>query len=504
MSRSDASSKQILQPFDRVAIGLILLLSVLIGLLLLQGDRTLPRVRDFSWHEKQIGTEDRAFILTFSRPMDRDSVEKNLKIDPSLPGKISWAGRRMAYTLEKPAPYGIDYQFKLQAARERYSLNQRQGSEMEPFTSGFSTRDRAFAYIGIDGKEAGRLMLVNLSQQQEPIALTPPELAVMDFEPYPQSNKILFSAQDIKSAQQGGFDASLYTVTTGINPNSPGESKSSKEPAGQLEKLLDSQEYQNLRFDLSPDGKTIVVQRVSKTNPGSDFGLWVIQPSKEPKRLETQPGGEFLIHPDGNSLAIAQGQGVAILPIQPEAESEVKPLDFLPKFGRLLSFSQDGAAAAMVQFNQDYTRSLFLVTNQGTQTELLRTTGSILSAQFDPLKQRLYCLLTQLKIENEEYREEPYIAAINLKTKKQTPLVVLPKQRDVEISIAPDGLALLFDQAVSIPATQASAGLKNNAGESITNSLLWLLPLVSEDPQSTEALKPEQLPFNGLRPRWLP
>jgi hypothetical protein len=47
----------------------------------------------------------------------------------------------------------------------------------------------------------------------------------------------------------------------------------------------------------------------------------------------------------------------------------------------VLSFARDGSAAAMVKFNTDYTRSLFLVTNQGLQKELLRTTGSILSGE---------------------------------------------------------------------------------------------------------------------------
>ncbi len=45
-------------------------------------------------------------VLTFDRPMDHASVEKNLVIDPPLPGKLSWAGRRLAYTLTSPIPYG--------------------------------------------------------------------------------------------------------------------------------------------------------------------------------------------------------------------------------------------------------------------------------------------------------------------------------------------------------------------------------------------------------------
>lgn len=505
MSSSDIKSKSFLLPIDRVAILLMLVLSVLIGLLLWQGDRTVPRVRDFSWQDKQVGAEDKAFILTFSRPMDRDSVVKNLRIEPPLDGKISWAGRRMAYTLERPAPYGNAYEVRLEGAQERYSRNTGKGAQIQPFTGRFRSRDRAFVYLGVNGTEAGKLILVNFSQQQQAIALTPPDLVVMDFKPFPAGDRILFSAQERSKTQQNAFDAQLYTVTTGINPNSPGESSSRSDPPGKIDRVLDSKNYQNLKFDLSPDGKTIVVQRVSKRNPGSDFGLWIIQPPEEPKRLESQPGGEFLIHPDGNSLAVAQGQGVAILPLQTEEKSQIKPLDFLPKFGRLLSFSQDGSAAAMVQFNQDYTRSLFLVTNQGVQKELLRTTGSIISAQFDPTKQTLYCLLTQLLTNTKEYREEPYIAAIDLKTEKLTPLVLLPKQRDVQVSVATDGLAILFDQIVIDRQNQTSGIVpRTDAGETITTSNLWLLPVMPVQEDAGTKVQPEQLPFAGLRPRWLP
>ena len=154
-----------------------------------------------------------------------------------------------------------------------------------------------------------------------------------------------------------------------------------------------------MKFDLAPDGQTIVVQRVNKSNPGS-FDLWVLRPNQQPQPLQTQPGGDFMITPDSQSVAVAQGQGVAMLPL---AAPVKKPQDFLATVGMVLGFAPDGSEAAMVKFNQDYTRSLFLLTNQGVQKELLRTTGSILSAQFDPFKQTLYCLLTQL-IQGKTYR----------------------------------------------------------------------------------------------------
>ena len=500
MSGQTVTPRKFLQPIDRVALGLMVVLSLLIGILLLSGDRTAPRVRDFSWGDKPVSAEDTAFILTFSRPMNHDSVEANLKIKPSVPGKISWAGRRMAYTPLFPVPYGSEYQVELKGAKDQIYGPKGKGKQMQPFTGSFRTRDRAFAYIGVDGQEQGRLILYNLTTQKKTI-LTPADLVVMDFESYPKGDRILFSASDRRSQEKGLLAQQLYTVTTGLSFASL---EDEPVPEGRLKLILDSKDYQNLKFDLSDDGQTIVVQRLNRHKP-SDFGLWIIQQDAKPQPLEAQPGGDFVIAPDSASLAVAQGQGIAILPLK----SGEKPLDFLPKFGVLLSFAPDGSAAAMVKFNTDYTRSLYLVTNQGTQKELLRTTGSIQSCKFAPKRDTLYCLLTQL-LQGETYQEQPFFAAINLKSDPNSktppvkPLVVLPQQRDIQMSLSPDGLALLFDQIGTRP-PEATDTLRSNDGQAIATGLLWMLPLGDRVTTSTDSpqLKPEQL-LPGFHPRWLP
>lgn len=492
MSHSSAPKQPFAQPLDRLAIALMLVLAGLSALLIWSGDHSVPKVREFSWQEQQIGAEDTAFTLTFSRPMQQSSVEQQLRIVPPLPGKISWAGRRMAYTLNAPAPYGTGYQVQLQGVQDRFAASNHSRAVIQPFTGSFRTRDRAFVYIGSTGAEEGQLILYNLTRQQRQV-LTPKELVVMDFKPYPKGDRILFSATqrppltpDKSASPPAAADQNLYTVTTGLSP-SP---ETVAAPTGQVTLLLDSKEYQNLKFDLSADGQTIVIQRVSRRDSG-EFGLWQLRPDTPPQPLKNQPGGDFLITPDSSALAIAQGQGLAILPLQANAD----PLDFLPKFGMVLSFARDGSQAAMVKFNTNYTRSLFLVTHQGTQKELLRTTGSILSAQFDPTNQTLYCLLTQL-IPGPTYQEQPFLGAIDLKTAKLKPLLLLPNQRSVQMHVSPDGLALLFDQ-IALP-----SGQPQTASAPEQSSRLWLLPLGAA---STEAqvLQPEELPLAGFQPRWL-
>lgn len=510
----------------------MVILSAVIGMLLLTGDRTAPRVREFSWQDKQIGAEDIAFILTFSQPMDHVSVENNLRIEPALPGKMSWAGRRMAYTLDAPAPYGMEFAVSLAEAVD--TIGDRAGrAVMEPFSAAFRTRDRAFAYLGTEGEQEGQLILQNLTQQSE-TPLTPENLTVIDFKPYPLGDRILFSAIDAADASTGARSPRLYTVSTGLQPDSPEATipgtrqprlTSGAEAPGVVTEILDNQTYQNLKFDLSPDGQTIVVQRVNRDDP-TDFGLWMIREGEEPEKMPIEPSGDFLITPDSKAIAALQGEGTAILPLERDRSSPegAEPLDFLPKFGRVLSFAADGTAAAMVKFNTDYTESLFLVTSFGDEKELLRTVegGSVLKAQFDAKKKILYSLVTKATtapapeadvddertlFPGEVFVEQPYLVALVLDSGDQVDLLQLPVQPDLQMSLSPDNLGILFDQVQaegSDTAEEDESRLVGPDGKAIASSTLWFLPLSQDDAGIPVPVAPEQLPIQGLRPNWLP
>jgi hypothetical protein len=515
MTNSTGNSRKWFYSIDRTAWILILVLSLVIGILVIKGDRTAPRIRDFTWENRQVGTEDAAFMLTFSRPMDQASVENNIQIKPELPGKMSWAGRRMAYTLDAPAPYGENFELKLQGARDRFSQSDDVRAQMQLYTGQFKTRDRAFVYLGVEGDEAGRLVLQNLTQKKQQI-LTPENLVVVDFKPYPEGDRLLFSASD-RADTKALLNQQIYTVTTGISlkqsANTPGGKKSalfarSETLPGVVNLVLDNKDYQNLKFDLSPNGKIVIAQRINQKNP-ADSGVWMIKEGMSPQPLKTEPGGDFLVAPDSTSLAMSQGQGMAILPLEPDGQR----LDFLPKFGVALSFANDGSAAAMVKFNRDPsnpTRSLFLVTNQGVEKELLKTDGNIISAEFDPTRKNLYCLVTK-RLPGEDYTEQPYLIAINLNTAKRVDLLRLPIQRDIQMSLAPDGLGILFDQVVDQDKNKGDqekdkqAGIiRSSDGKAIASSRLWFFPILLDEANMTIPADPQALDLPGLRPKWLP
>ena len=144
-------------PLDRVAWVLIGVLLVAEALLIVLGDHATARVQSFSWESRTVGADNVAFTLNFSRPMEPASVEANLQITPALPGRVSWAGRRMAYTLDVPIPYGETFEVTLPEARDRFSQGA-QATRFEAFTGTFQSRDRALVYIGHQGEEQGRLV----------------------------------------------------------------------------------------------------------------------------------------------------------------------------------------------------------------------------------------------------------------------------------------------------------------------------------------------------------
>lgn len=482
------------QPIDRLALSLILLLNILISLLVLGGDSTQPKVRDFSWQNKVIGVADTAFILTFSQPMDRSSVEANLKIDPPLPGKISWVGKRLVYTIISPVHYGTNYQVKLTKAKSSIA-KEKDGNLIKEFTGKFRTADRIFAYIGIEGEAKGRLILYNLSRQQKTI-LTPPNLVVKKFKPYPTGDRILFAATEWSKHKPGLLEQNLYTVNTGRVSGSINQNQAREK----IELILDSKNYHNLKFDLSPDGKSIVVQRINRKNL-ADTGLWLLRSDTTPQRLTNRPAGDFLIAPDSSSILNPQtDEGITILPLK----ANTQPLDFIPSFRRVLALSIDGKYAAMIKVNSDATPSLFLLTNQGFKQEITRTPGEIFNCQFSPTASFLYCLVTRPKPENKEYAEQLNLEVFDLHTLKRSLLSVLPDEWETVISLSPDGTALLFDRIIQKNQEPKIGDLRTNLGTAIATSSIMLLEL-NKNPLSTAGkVQPQKLPLRGFQPCWLP
>jgi hypothetical protein len=482
-----------LRRFDVTILAAMLLLSLLIALVWLGGDRVNLRVTQFSWADRVIGVGDRAFELSFNRPVDRESVKKSLSIVPSLAGKTSWTGKTLVYTLSELPLYGNNYQLKLAGAKKLNS-----DRAMETYTSSFKSRDRAFVYLGLADKERGRLMLVNATQKSK-TPLTPRDLIVTNFKIYPDGDKILFSAFTKGSRNPGIETQQLYTVTTGLQYQT-----SEKKPRiARIERFLEAKDYQNRQFDLSANGKAIVIWRVNRKD-ATDSGLWAISEGGQPRALGIPANNNFIVAPDGNTVAVAQRDGIAIVPLTQGGGAS----KFLRGYEAIVGFSQDGSQKLLVRDNQDYTRSLVLLDRDGTTKELFQTLAPVINCAWEPREERLlYCLKIGLVQRGEAVQQEAFLAATDLKTVQEVAVLVLPNYQDVQMSMSPDGVALLFDQIATTTAT-GNTEIKSDRNDAIVDASLWLLPLpelaiVQANTKPPKVL-PEELDYPGYKPHWIP
>lgn len=470
-------------PFDRAAIAATIVLLVFLSGLIGVGVSVTPRVSDFSWRDKPISARDRAFTLAFAQPMARSSVEANLKFSPELPGKISWSGTQLHYTLTAPPQYGNTYKVQLQDATAAYGEFARAGRRIQPFQAQFTTRDRVFAYLGVERDERDKLILYNLTREEK-IVLTPPDLLVVDFQPYPDGDRLLFSAVARDAVERDPNAVQLYTVTTGLN-----FTNEERVPLpGRVKQVLDATDYQNLQFDLSADGKIILVERVNRINP-RDRSLWILPEGGQARSLGIR-GEVFAIAPDSQRVAVVQERGISLIPLTPRA----KALEFLPGYETIVGFSEETPAKVLLEPNAEGTRSLVLLDENGKKRELLRTEGLIPNCLFSPQQKNiLYCL----RIGGEQQpQEQPILSIIDLEQKTETPFLALVNDREVILSMAPDGSGILFDQVIQ---TNASA-----PGNDAFKANIWYLPLPKIVPGEQPVITPPKKLIPGLNPRWLP
>ncbi len=441
------------QPLDRWVAALSLVSATLIGILLFLEFYAPPFVEDFNGSVGLITARQSQLVLKFNRPMDFDSVSQNFQITPQLPGQFFSSGRRLVYSLEHPARYGQRYSVAIDDAVDY------QGRVMQdPFQSTFSTPEPRYLGLGVQGDLASRLLLKNLVDGSTE-TLSIDELKVTQFRVTAKGSDfpIVYYFGSLGSVQE----QDLYQISL--------ESR-------QTSLILDHADSQNLRFQTSPDGNIVVVERINPNNP-IQTQLWIRRsPRDRFERLDLGSTliGDFLVTPDNSSLIVAQGQGLAILPLNDQVQE-----DYLPQFGQILTLKSDGSVAAMVTYNQDFTRSLWVLSNSGHREEIYKTQGSLLAAQFDPTRPTVYTLTTQ--VSELDYTESPRLIAINVDTGEWTDLVAVDFPAELAFSVSPDGHQLLYSvmrPSNGIPAAELPL---SRTGQPIVESEVWALDLDTQD-----------------------
>ncbi len=121
------------------------LLSVVTGVMIFAAPFSHPYVTQFAVAQGEVshaGVVDQQLRVTFSRPMDEQSVEKNLTISPPIDGNISWANDTLFFTPKKNLPY--QQAFTLTIGKDATDIYHQHLHQ--PYSVRFQTRDYAFVY----------------------------------------------------------------------------------------------------------------------------------------------------------------------------------------------------------------------------------------------------------------------------------------------------------------------------------------------------------------------
>ena len=473
---SSSTSSSRWQPLDRWVAAVSLVCIVILGILLINRYLTPPQVRDFNWQQQRVTAQDQRLVLRFNRIMDGDSIAERLQIDPPLTGISRTLGQRWIYTLSQPAQYGQVYQLSLAGAIDS------QGDPMTaPFVGEFRTPDRQIVTIGLEGSERGRLVLVNLEVGSR-FPVSPEGLRVTQFAPSQDGQGIYFFGTSGTPQDQDLYYLRLSTQTT--------------------DRLLDHEGYQNLRFRLAPGGDLVVAERFQvRESAQTGVQLWV-KPSGGSRfrrlNLDTSVAGDFVITPDEKSLLMAQGQGIAVVPLSRDAVTDT----FLAQYGQALAIRPDGTQAAMVQFNSDFSRSIWVVSHLGNQAEVLTVEGSVLSSEFSAADTVVFVLVTDL--DPEDFSESPVLMALNWRTGEQIPVVRAEFPTEIDFAVSPDGRSLIYSLMQPFAGIPPTGTPVSATGQSISTAQLWQLDLTTIRDWAEHPPTPVPLQIAGVGVAWIP
>lgn len=144
--------------FDRVILAVVLGLGLAIAVLSIASARFGPSVGGLTTAQTLSGTSVNTQIgLTFSNRMDMQSVERNFRLQPHMPGSFNWSGNVLLFSPSHPLAYSTRYTVSVAG-----SAHDAAGRKLfRPYRASFTTQTQSFLFLGTQGRDRGRLVLVS-------------------------------------------------------------------------------------------------------------------------------------------------------------------------------------------------------------------------------------------------------------------------------------------------------------------------------------------------------
>lgn len=219
-----------------------LLLWLAIASVLIYGDRVQTSVEYFSLEDKSISPYAEQMTFEFNRSVDKDEMEKTFSITPETELELSWVGKKMVASFKAPLVEGQEYTVQL-----------------GDYENTFTTREKELFYIDSAGENRQILSYQLTSTEVE--AITPEDLLVTNYQITADGNTIVFFGTPKEKVEEGD-DYSLFPNLYSI----------SLETSIVTQLSPDEENSLNMYFKLSPDGKTILLNRLNLAEDGAPEG----------------------------------------------------------------------------------------------------------------------------------------------------------------------------------------------------------------------------------------
>jgi Tol biopolymer transport system component len=252
-------------PFDRLIVGVVVVLLLLLGGVVANGDRVGVSVlwvdpRTDRPYLRESGTmqipQTTPFTVRFSEPIQPSSVI--LTFTPPIEGSIRWgsADQSVSFTPTTAFSAGVAYTVRLNG--EGVAKSGRR--IISPIEWQFTARLPAVVYLApaLPGtrREPTQLWRVSLTPPYTPQPLTTHALEINDYAVSPDGSRIAYSATDLTGRQN------LYELTIGT---------------GGIRPLTDCIGAACRAPEWSPDGTRLVYERANSTRLDSDSTAWLLE-----------------------------------------------------------------------------------------------------------------------------------------------------------------------------------------------------------------------------------
>lgn len=227
--------------FEKIVAVIIGILILLIAGIAVLEDWSGPKVNSVNMPDF-VENNQAGIKIEFSELMNRKSVESNLKIEPALPFKFYWQGKKLILNPMEAWQTAMNYKLIIPNLVE----DERGRKISADYVKEFQTPKTEVIYIGTDGEEKNRIIIRDLDGGKVKEYLDG-NLLIKKFLINQKDQELILLAKDLKSS----VNFEIFSLNL---------------QSGELKNLFVADNYQNIDINFSRTSEYLMVGRIQVDN----------------------------------------------------------------------------------------------------------------------------------------------------------------------------------------------------------------------------------------------